>query len=99
MCRAFRVAAATAAAADGWGVVVDGGGGGVVGGVAKSLTAMLNATGKAVVVASGDDRLLTAAYADGDRVRGKLPLMLAFLEQVALAVDALQGRCISGESY
>ena len=90
ICRAFRVAAATAAVAEGWGGVVDGGDGDGDGdGCGKSVEAILAAMGKAMVQASQSERLLAASYSEGDFVTGELPLMLAFLEQVALTVDVL----------
>ena len=91
--RAFRVAAATAAVAEVWGGVVDGvDGNGDSGGAGcdESVAAMLTATGKTMALAAQNERLLMASYALGDLVLGELPLMLAFLEQVARTVDMLQ---------
>lgn len=89
----LRVATDTAAVAEGRGGVVDGvDGNGDSGGVGcgESVATMLTATGKAMAMAAQNERLVMASYALGDLVLGELPLILAFLEQVARTVNVLQ---------
>ena len=80
----------------------DNGGGDGGGGDSDTVTATTAMTGKAMVMVSREERLLTAAYAEGGPVHSKLPFMLDFLEWATRVVNVLQGRCIrrsSGESY